>query len=440
MSQSEVLKQLTVKGMTCSGCEMKIEKKLKAINGISKVKASYNSGKVSVTYDDRKIRLSQIKQTITALDYEVDDKSTNTRPSDQATYSRIAVIAFIILGVAMLIRRLGGFDLFNYFPEAKAGMSYAAIFVIGILSSVHCVGMCGGICLSQCVGAKGESKFERMRPSFLYNLGRIISYTVVGGIVGAIGSVVSLNGIMRGAVALFAGLFMMVMGLNMLDIFPWLRKFSLRMPRFLTGGIEGKSNSPLYVGLLNGLMPCGPLQAIQLYALSTGSPIQGAISMFLFALGTSFLMFGFGAVSSMLSKKFTSKLMAVSAVLVIILGVGMFNTGLNMSGFLAIGTEKSDTSNFEPVIVDGYQIVEIEVSPRSYAPITIKKGIPVKFNLHAEAKNLNGCNNAIIIPKYGIQMPLQAGDNIIEFTSTETGTISYSCWMNMIRSSITVVE
>ncbi len=233
---------------------------------------------------------------------------------------------------------------------------------------------------------------------------------------------------------------MIIMGLNLLNIAPWLRKFNPRMPKFLTGGITGKNNSPFYVGLINGLMPCGPLQAMQLYALSTGSWVTGAISMFLFSLGTTPLMFGFGAVSSLLSKKFTAKVMAVSAVLVIFLGVGMLNTGLSMSGFLAVGTQQSQVAGFEPVIENGYQIVTIEVSPRGYAPITVKKDIPVRFNLHVEAENLTGCNNAIIIPKYGIQMPLQPGDNIVEFTPAETGVIPYSCWMNMIRSSITVVE
>ncbi len=434
MSQGEVTKLLNVKGMTCSGCAMRIENGLKALDGVSKAKASYNSGRVSVTFDEAKVNQSQIEQTVTELHYEVVSEAEKT------DYSLPAVMAIVIVGAYVLISRAGGFDFLNYFPEAKTGMSYVTIFIVGLLTSVHCVGMCGGICLSQCVGAKGNGKLERMRPSFLYNFGRIISYTIVGGVVGAIGSVVSFNGVMRGAVALFAGVFMIIMGLNMLDIFPWLRKFSLRMPRFLTGGIEGKSNSPLYIGLLNGLMPCGPLQAMQLYALSTGSPIQGAVSMFLFALGTSFLMFSFGAVSSMLSKKFTYKLMMVSAVLVIILGVGMLNTGLSMSGFMAVGTEKSVTTGFEPVIVDGYQVVTVEVSPRSYGPITVKKGIPVKFNLHAEAKNLNGCNNAIMIPEFGLEMPLKAGDNIVEFTPTKTGVIPYSCWMNMIRSSITVVD
>ena len=439
MPQCFVLKQLTVKGMTCSGCELKIEKKLKAMDGVSKVKASYGSGRVTITYDESRTPLSKIKRTITELDYEV-STSSDANQTEKRNYLQLVVISIILLGAFLLIRRLGGFDFFNYFPEAKAGMSYAAIFVIGLLTSVHCVGMCGGICLSQCVGAKGNRTADRVRPSLLYNLGRVLSYTAVGGIVGTLGSVISLNGVMRGAVALFAGVFMVIMGLNMLDIFPWLRKCSLRMPKFLVGSVEGKSNSPFYVGLINGFMPCGPLQAMQLYALSTGSPVQGAISMLLFALGTTPLLFGFGAVSALLSKKFTAKLMAISAVLVMILGIGMFNTGLNMSGFLGVGTEQSDANGFKPVIVDGYQVVQIEVSPRGYAPITVKKGIPVQFNLHAESKNLNGCNDAIVIPKYNIQMPLFPGDNIVEFTPTEAGVIPYSCWMNMIRSSITVVD
>ena len=85
-----------------------------------------------------------------------------------------------------------------------------------------------------------------------------------------------LSGTAKGIVQLGAGLFMVVMGLNMLNLFPWLRSLTPRLPRFLTSRATAAagSNSPLYVGLLNGLMPCGPLQAMQLYALSTGSPLK----------------------------------------------------------------------------------------------------------------------------------------------------------------------
>ncbi len=439
MLQGEVTRQLFVKGMTCSGCELKIEKKIKALDGVIKVKANYVKGKVTVTYEENKVNLAQVKQIIIDLDYKVVEGHLREKEVNMVSYPQLAVISIIMLGAFMLINHFGGFNFFNYFPEAKQGMSYAAIFIIGLLTSVHCVGMCGGICLSQCIGVKGESKTQRIRPAFLYNLGRVISYTAIGGIVGALGSIISFNGVMRGAVALLAGVFMIIMGLNMIGIFPWLRAWSVRMPRFFNGN-TGESNSPLYIGFINGFMPCGPLQAMQLYALSTGSFLQGAISMFLFSLGTMFLMFGFGAASSLLSKKFTAKLMTISAVLVIFLGLGMFNTGVSMSGFLGFGTEVAGTEDFQPAIVDGYQVVNVEVSPRSYGSVTVLKDIPVKLNLHAEAKNLNGCNNAIIIPEFGIQMPLKEGDNIVEFTATEAGVIPYSCWMNMIKSSIVVVD
>lgn len=86
------------------------------------------------------------------------------------------------------------------------------------------------------------------------------------------------------------------------------------------------------MGMLNGLMPCGPLQAMQLYALSTGSFAQGALSMFVFSLGTVPLMFGLGALSSFLSARFTGVMLKASGAMVIFLGVVMLNNGLSLYG------------------------------------------------------------------------------------------------------------
>jgi len=440
MMKSETAKQLKISGMVCSGCEINIEKKVGSIPGVKKVKASYKNGTANIIYDESKVKLQEIKRQIEEMEYQVTGVGFDQKEYEKINYSQLFLILVILVGAFLIIDRLGGFTLFNFFPEAKQGMGYATLFVIGLLTSVHCIGMCGGINLSQCINATGDRKLERLRPSFLYNLGRVISYTVIGGIVGGLGSVISFNGIMRGAVAIFAGIFMIIMGLNMLHIFPWLRKFSLRMPKFLFKNMRGKSNSPLYVGILNGLMPCGPLQAMQLFALSTEDPVKGALSMMAFSIGTVPLMFTFGALSSIISKKLTAKFMMFSAVLVMILGLGMLNTGISMSGFVALGTNTSQTENFVPVIEDGYQIVTVEVSSRSYEPITVQSGIPVKVNFYVEEGVLNGCNNAIMIPEYEIQLPLEVGDNIIEFTPDKTGVIPYSCWMNMIRSTITVVE
>ena len=72
--------------------------------------------------------------------------------------------------------------------------------------------------------------------------------------------------------------------------------------------------------------------------------------------------------------------------------------------------------------------------------MVVQKGIPVKLIIQAGPRTINGCNNRIIIPKYKLEQKLKPGENIIKFTPLESGTVIYSCWMGMIRSSITVVD
>jgi sulfite exporter TauE/SafE/copper chaperone CopZ len=459
MEQNLITKTLLVNGMTCVNCENRIENKLKKLNGVISATASYSRAQVKFTFDANQVSLAAIVATIEKLDYQVKragEKQTNIVSEEKKKKEKITEllgIVLIIFALYTVINHFGGFNIFNSFPVAKQGLGYGALFLIGLLTSIHCVAMCGGINLSQCVpqinadgnSAKNHSNFK---PSMLYNLGRVVSYTIVGGIVGALGSVVSFSGTAKGIVAIIAGIFMVIMALNMLNLFPWLRRFNPRMPKIFAKKINaGKgNNSPLYVGLLNGLMPCGPLQAMQLYALSTGDPVKGALAMLLFSLGTVPLMFGLGALSSLLSKKFAAKMMTASGVLVLLLGGFMFSNGMNLSGFaLPFATDGSSVSaaaspsNTASVDSEGVQTITTKLSPNSYEPITVKVGVPVKWIIQADEKDINGCNNQILVPKYNIQQKLVPGDNVIEFTPTETGTVPFSCWMGMIKSKITVV-
>ena len=272
---------LKVEGMFCSNCELKIENKLLKLNGISKVEASFNNQEVKVTYEKNIISQEEIEKTISKLDYKV-VKDKKTKINTQSI-----CILIIILAIYVICNHLGLLNIFNVFPIVEDSMGYGMIFVVGLLTSVHCIAMCGGINLSQSVSS-AQNNVKIFTSNFNYNFGRIISYTLVGGIVGAIGSVISFNGAFKGAVAIVAAFFMIIMAINMLGIFPSFRKFNVRMPKkvaiFLNNSKKGKSS--FYIGLINGLMACGPLQTMQLYALSKASFIGGAISMFLFSLGT----------------------------------------------------------------------------------------------------------------------------------------------------------
>jgi sulfite exporter TauE/SafE len=337
---------------------------------------------------------------------------------------------------------------FNYIPQINPSMGYGILFIVGMLTSLHCVAMCGGINLSVCVSYKVEpqegGRFVKLIPSTLYNAGRVVSYTVIGGIVGAIGSVFRISNSGSAFITIFAGVFMIIMGVNMLNIFPWLRKLNPRMPKVFAKKINTGKNKkgPFVVGLLNGLMPCGPLQAMQLYALGTGSFITGALSMFLFSLGTVPLLFLFGALGSMLSSKFTKNMIKVSAMLVVVLGIAMINRGVAFTGFTYdsyVSVKNEDLKNASTINGD-VQEVNTNLESGSYAPITVQAGIPVIWTITAKEGSLNGCNNEIIIPEYNISQKLVEGENIINFTPTDAGKYGYSCWMGMIRSSISVVS
>lgn len=447
-------RKLNIDGMTCTSCELRIESMLKKTKGVLDAKVSFNQASATVTYDSEIVSIEKIIENIEKLDYTVRNKTvknivTNGKASqktDKISINQLIGIGIILFAGYLLIKNTIGF---NFIPNVTQNMGLGILFVIGMITSLHCVAMCGGINLSQCVSYQFDenekSKFSKLKPSLLYNLGRVISYTIVGGVVGALGSVVSFSGTAKGIVAILSGIFMLIMGLNMLNIFPWLRKLTPRMPKVFGKKIYGNGGKrgPFYVGLLNGLMPCGPLQAMQIYALGTGSFLLGAASMFMFSLGTVPLMFGFGAISSFLSGKFTHKMMKVSAVLVMVLGVIMMNRGFALSGFNLIGgitaSASSITGNVAK-IEDGVQVITTTLEPNRYTPFIVQKGIPVKWTIQADASTINGCNGTVTIPKYNISKTLQPGDNEIDFTPDETGNIAYTCWMGMISSNIQVVD
>ncbi len=434
---------LSIKGMTCISCETKIEKRLNELNGVIKAKVSYKTGKADLTYNSKIISKEQIEKEIEKLDYGINRAGDVKAEKGRDTLNQILGIGIILLAVYLIQKNTG---IASLVPQIDQNMSYGILFLVGILTSVHCIAMCGGINLSQCVSVHNvDTKVEgiaKYKPGLLYNAGRVVSYTAIGGIMGAFGSVVSISGRTRGVVAVIAGIFMVLMGLNMLNIFPSLRKIMPHMPKIFRKKLvsSGKMRGPFYIGLLNGLMPCGPLQSMQLYALGTGSFIAGALSMLLFSLGTVPLMFGFSAVAGILNSKYTKKMMKVSAALVMALGVIMLNRGLSLSGIDLVHASSTVEAGNTAKVEEDVQIVTTKLQSGSYEPIVVKKGIPVKWTIKAEKKDLNGCNETIIIPKYNIQATLKEGDNVIEFTPKETGTIPYSCWMGMIRSNIEVVD
>jgi sulfite exporter TauE/SafE/copper chaperone CopZ len=456
---------IRVGGMTCVNCQNRIEKRLKSLDGIENADVDYAAGTAKVTFDEAVISLAAIKSAIESLGY------TTPEENRSGAALRIAGMLAVILALAFLLRAFSTSSIAASFPLAEEGMGYGMLLVIGLLTSVHCIAMCGGINLSQSLRRSSEQlavNSERLTagnegtgqvlftvhgslllPGVLYNGGRLVSYTAVGIAVGALGSVITVSDHFRNIVLLLAGLLMAIMGINMLGLFPALRRFAPKVPGFFAKKADGQKTGrgPFVIGFLNGFMPCGPLQAMQLYALSSASPIRGGLSMFLFCAGTIPLMFTLGAAGGILSGKkgsaFSRRAMQVGAVLVAAMGVVMFANGWSGAGFdranpLARASIQ-ESGAFEPVMRNGAQIVNSTLLPNRYPAITVQQGIPVRWIINAPQGSINGCNNRFIIREYGIQHTFKYGENVIEFFPEKAGRFRYSCWMSMIHSTITVL-
>lgn len=434
---------LRIGGMSCAHCESTIQKGLLALTGVAKVKANYGKGSAEVQYDADLVTPQRIEKAIDKLGYTV----VSGKAASKVPVLRSAGLMLIIVALFVLLEATGAVNYLVPSQLAQAGMGLGMLFVIGLITSVHCVAMCGGINLSQCVtdGKAYTGKGAALKPALLYNAGRVISYTVIGFAVGALGGAITFSPAVQGYIKLLAGVFMVIMGVNMLGIFPWLRRLNPRMPKFITSRVDTakwRAGSPLLVGLLNGFMPCGPLQAMQIYALSTGSALAGALSMLLFSLGTVPLMFGLGALSAVLSRKFTHHMLLAGAVLVAVLGLSMFSQGLTLSKMPSFpASAQADTQEeYNAATTGETQVVNSILESSRYPNITVRAGAPVRWVISAAQDAINGCNNRMYIPEYGIEHTFTSGDNVIEFTPAKTGTFAYSCWMGMIRATITVVD
>ena len=457
--------RLKIGGMTCINCQKKIERGLLSLSGVKGAEVSWEKERAEVTFDEKAASLQKICSEIERLGYKVlDGKNSAKRVREGLFYLLLIAIIFFFLQKSGLMNLLAPSDL------ASSNMGYGLLFVTGILTSVHCLAMCGGINASQSLmhlakidgenKATGEGKtslingkknlkkaLEIFTAPLLYNLGRVLSYSLIGTVLGTLGFFLSsassenlsvpLN--LQGILKIIAGFFMLLAGLSLLDFFPFLRKFSPRLPAFISDRIallQAKNATPIIVGLLNGFMPCGPLQAMTLVALASSHPVKGGISMLAFGLGTLPLMLGLGSVLSILGKKYRRLVMKAGSILVIVMALSMLSQGFALGGWLSSGSGgQSDI-----IMKDGKQLVKSTLNSYRYPVITVKKGIPVHWEIEAGEKELNGCNYKMIFPDFGFAYELGYGSNVIEFTPEKTGNFQYTCWMGMIRGVIKVEE
>lgn len=417
--------------MTCTGCERTLQRAVSRLEGVSNVVADYTKQTLRVTYEEPCCP-EQIRAAVEAAGYQVVERAGRNLSG--------LCILIILLGLFVIARQLGWTAVFQVFPVVGTErVGYAALFLIGLLTSVHCVAMCGGINLSQSVTGAAAHPLRR---SILYNLGRLTSYTVIGGVLGLIGEAAAVTLRARGIIGLAAGACMVLMGINMLGHFGFLRKLSLKLPVPLARGLASMGkHGPFAIGLVNGLMPCGPLQSMQIYAIASGGLLAGALSMFSFCLGTIPLVLLVGAAAGALRLNWKEKMLQLSAAALVLFGLFMVQNNLALAGVTLPSSAGSTKPAPIAAAVEGdAQYVTTYLRANGYDDIEVTAGIPVVWTIVAEEGSLNGCNNEVVLPAFDQQIRLTEGENIITFTPEAAGTYAYSCWMGMLRNTITVKE
>ena len=418
-----------VEGMRCAHCEAAVVRAVSALPGVRNARCSYRSGTFTADWDPALSARSELDACLREAGYGLRRGGAGATAARLAGFLAVAALLFYLLTASPLA------NLTRSFPTAREGMGYGALLLLGLTTSLHCVAMCGGVCLSRSSAEKGWGGV--LRGAALYNLGRAVSYAATGALLGALGGLLSVSNGVRAGLQIALALMMLVMALNLSGVLAG-HRLGLRLPRGLSGriGALNRGRSSLCVGLLNGLMPCGPLQAMQAVALASGSAARGALSMLCFALGTIPLMLGFGLLGGGLNRRFGAPMRRISAALVLAMGLSAMASGLSLAG-VSLGAASGGSA---AQMAEDVQYVYTELDYGSYPPVTVRAGVPVKWNLHADSSRLNGCNGELVIPDLNLHVALEPGDNWIEFTPEEPGVMAYSCWMGMIRSSITVAE
>ncbi len=336
-----------------------------------------------------------------------------------------------------------------------------SMFVLGLGTSLHCVSMCGPLVLTYAV--KGEEDgpwYRKLTPNLAYQGAKLLSYMLVGLLLGALGGLINLDAA-RPYVYFLAGGFMIVLGLGMTGKVPWAARLTPRPPLWLMNSLmklrrksvtdaqEGHSTlaTPVTFGLMTGLLPCGPLMAAQVAAAASGSAVTGAAGMAAFALGTAPLMVAFGTAGSLIPRVWKQRMMSVLAIGVILFGVVFINRGLVATGspvtFLTLQTAVAGSGAPQQTsyttAADGVVEIPLVIENTQFVPQVVSIPADTPVRLVVDRREDNACSAQIYLPQLNILADLAPnGVTNVDIPATAPGTYTLTCGMSMMSGQLVV--
>ena len=449
-------KIIKIRGMHCRSCEILIANKLREITDVKRVDVSLKSNSAEV-FSPKEIPIHIFDEKIKEAGYEIGEGKDKSWFNSDKNIRRDLLISFVFLLTFYFIAKKIG--LFNISINSQNSSSLAVVFLTGLTAGLStCMALVGGLVLG--LSAKHAeihpeaTSAQKFRPHLYFNLGRILSYIILGGLIGFIGKVFQFSPATLGWMTIIVGIVMMTVGLQLTEISPRLSNVSFSLPSWISDLLKIKKRhqaeyshkNAAVLGALTFFLPCGFTQAMQLYAISTGSFWQGALIMGIFALGTAPGLLGIGGLSSVVKGIFAKRFFKFAGLVVISLAIFNISNGLNLTG---LGSKISFSDNSAKTVLatdpnvilqDGKQVVRMEQLSGGYKPnkFTIKKGLSTKWIINSQ--DPNSCAASIYSKDLNIRRLLKGGENIIEFTADRAGKIPFMCSMGMYRGEFNVID
>jgi len=432
---------LHVTGMHCPNCEVLIEERFRQVPGVNDVTVSLRTNQARIEHDGT-VTADMLRVALQDEEYGLHDEPVANAAVKQ-NYTN-ALITVLTLALVVVFLKMHGLIPDIAIPDH---LSYGLAFLIGLVASVStCMAVAGGLLLALAT-RYNESHAHlpaaaRLMPHIFFNMGRVISYTGFGAAIGAIGSSFSLPPVANAVLLLIAALVMLILGLQMLNIFSGLHWLIPTMPKAFARRIYGSRTSTMggafAFGASTFFLPCGFTQALQLYVLAQGSASTGALIMLAFSLGTLPALLSVSAVSSFTTGAMQRRFVRFAGALVIVVSLVSLHSAWTLavsSGAVSRPSENNAAITTAP-LVDGKQVVTMSVVGLDYYPNVFKvvAGTPVEW--HIDSAQARGCARMLIAPELDVRTILSATEpDVITFTPGAPGEYAFNCGMGMMPAN-----
>ncbi len=461
-----------VRSMHCASCEVLIEKRFLKEKGIEAVEASVSKNEVRIEYIEKRPTLERLNKIFHKEKYIFSDKPFRalvSSPLFQFNQQRQLIVdkrrfydLLTIIGVSLLI--IVGFIAlsqsgFAALLSVNSQSALPAFLIFGLLAGFStCSALIGGIILSmskQWSELYGKSSsWKRFQPHLLFNSGRLISYGLLGVLLGVLGGTLQISPTLTSTLTIAVAVIMFFLGLQMLGLKAF-QRYQFTMPKIITRYVADEQNfrgrwMPFLMGVLTFFLPCGFTITAQGLALTSGNPLQAGLIMSFFVLGTlpALLLIGITSVKFIERPHFSNKFLKIAGVLVLFFAFYNINAQLNVLGLKSLSdlslnfTGATASKDGLPPIINGKQVLKMDALAFGYEPnrLKVQAGGPVRWEI--ADRGTSGCWNAIVSRGlFNGQIDLTPGKiSIKEFTPERPGKYKFSCWMGMVSGTIEVID